>query len=741
MEDQAVSPDWLVVVGSSAGGIESLSRLVGSLPEDFPASIIIAQHLHPEHPSHLKEILSTRTSLTVKMIEGRLDLEPDTIYIAGPNAHVEVSDHDVHEIADGQARPMPSVNLLFQTAARSFGERLIAVILSGTGSDGAIGARVVKEAGGIVIVENPETSAYPQMALAVPPTMVDQRAELETIGPLLRDLVTGVFEIQKQEDPPNLKPLLEALHQRSGIDFTQYKLPTITRRLQRRLVATDSPDLEQYTAYLEEHPDEYEILANSFLIKVTEFFRDPELYSKLLNGGLKEIVGRALETGELRIWSAGCATGEEAYSLAIVVAELLGDAMRQVNVRIYGTDIDAESISYARRGIYPESSLSNLPQELIDRYFIARDGLYEVRPTIRSVVVFGEHDLAQRAPFPRIDLAMCRNVLIYFTPELQRRALHLFAFSLRDRGLLVLGKAETVSPLSEHFTLVDPHLKIYLRSGSNVLIPGVQLTAESGQAGRPPTLIQQFDPPRSREARQQRAQRYPRDRHTAGVMDSIPIGIVLVERDYQVVFANTAAREHLGIHGIALGDDLMHVGQFPPLARLRDAIDTAFSGEQSMFSYSIIAQTSDEEEQNQDIELHTSIFDGGTSEPGSSPLVMIQTSNVSILRETRHELEETAERLRQLNLAHRSLRLANDRLGEANRQLHADNEELLISNEEFQAAAEEVETLNEELQATNEELETLNEELQATIEELRTTNEELHARTRELERMAAEREE
>ncbi|MCW5851817.1 MAG: chemotaxis protein, partial [Anaerolineae bacterium] len=269
----------LVVIGASAGGIEALSSLVATLTADFPAPIVIAQHLDPRRLSHLPEILAPRSPLPIRLVETRGKLEAGVIYVVPSNRHVEITDHEVSVAEGGQGRVKPSVDLLFTSAARVFGEGLIAVILTGTGSDGAAGARAVKSQGGTVVIENPETAAYPGMPLSLAPTTVDIVANLDAIGPLLHDLLTKTPTAARGDADRQLRGLLEQLRETSGIDFASYKTPTIMRRLQRRIAATGAEDLGAYIRLLQRNPDEYQRLVNSFLIKVTEFFRDPELFT------------------------------------------------------------------------------------------------------------------------------------------------------------------------------------------------------------------------------------------------------------------------------------------------------------------------------------------------------------------------------------------------------------------------------------------------------------------------------
>lgn len=273
----AESAAQLVVVGASAGGIEARSTLVATLPTPFPAPIVIAQHLDPSRPSHLHAILARRSPIPVVTVQDHAPLQPGTIYVVPSNNHIEITDHDVTVLPDGPGRPKPSVDLLLNSAAAIFGEQLIAVILTGTGSDGTEGAVAVKQAGGTVVIQNPATAAYPGMPQSLAPHTVDIVADIERIGSIVHDLLTGVTVLEPHDDAPAFQALLEQVRLRSGIDFRRYKPATIQRRLQRRLVATGAADLAQYRAVLHTQPEEYDRLVSSFLINVTAFMRDPEL--------------------------------------------------------------------------------------------------------------------------------------------------------------------------------------------------------------------------------------------------------------------------------------------------------------------------------------------------------------------------------------------------------------------------------------------------------------------------------
>jgi two-component system CheB/CheR fusion protein len=745
-EPETTTPvSQLVVIGASAGGVEALLTLVESLPVGFPAPIVVAQHLAPERPSQLASLVASHTRLAVRTVQSSEALAPGTIYVVPADRDVEISDHRVDVRQQPGRTPKPSVDRLLATAARAFGDGLISVILTGTGSDGAAGAQATKAYGGTVIVQNPETARFPGMPLAVSHFSVDIVADLEAIGPLLTDLVTGNYALPISADD-ELRPFLDQIRERTNLDFSAYKRPTIFRRLQRRMAAVGVATLVEYQRYIDRHPDELQRLVASILIKVTHFFRDPELFDYLRERVLPELIAEARQRGELRLWSAGCATGEEAYSLAMLVADILGDELESLPVRIFATDVAAEAVDFARRGIYPESAVEGLPPDLVERYFIPLNGACEVRKAIRGMIIFGDHDLGHRASFPRIDLILCRNVLIYFTSELQRRSLQLFAFSLRPGGYLALGKSESVSPFPEYFAQEQPRLKLFRRIGAAVPLPINQvlsvapLDASFRTTGRSPA--------RRLAPRESVSLEPPPLIHRADrALDAIAAGVITVNRDYDMLTINTAARRLLGIRTAAIGQDLIH-GVAPALgATLRAAVDAALRGETTTMIQPLPRDPVEGEGR------YVQIVCTPTTEAASVEIdaVLVEITDVGALVQRASELEATIGRLeasqreREEQLATavaelRQLRAVNQDLAVEQGRLRSEVELLQVAQEEAQAAAEEIETLSEEQQATNEELETVNEELQATNEELQATvgelsvtNDELFNRTNELE--------
>jgi two-component system CheB/CheR fusion protein len=800
--DQAGRPllDALVVVGSSAGGIEALSTLVASLPAGFPAPIILAQHLDPRYPSHLHEILARHTVLSVRRLTlDPVKLEPGVVYVVPANHHVQVTDHTVRLIHHDGKGPKPSVDLLLSSAAEVFADRLIAVILTGSGSDGASGAHAVKAAGGTVVIENPATASFPSMPASLAPTTVDIVADLDRIGPLLSDLLQGVAADEASDANRSLQALLDDVREHNGIDFSHYKRPTIERRLQRRFYATGQTNVRDYLHYLHRHPEEYNRLVSTFLIKVTEFFRDDDLFTALRQQVLPDLIAQARERGnELRIWSAGCATGEEGYSLAILLAEALGDELERFNVQIFATDLDEDAVAFARHGIYPRASVASLPADLLNRYFVKLDGTYQVTKLLRRQIIFGQHDLGHRPPFPHMDLVVCRNVLIYFTAELQRRALQLFSFALRNGGYLALGKAETIKPVESAFVPAHRVLKLYRRVGERTFAPitpmsdirasvrGVrsQALSQSGQESA-------FDstpawPPLTLPSQAQLAPLRTRtnsERLGELVLD-LPAGVAVVDRNYDVQFINRSALRLLGIYKAAIGADLIHLTTSIPTTDLRAVIDATFQSQtpsEGGNETTAVIETLPPERRRIQIACYPVPSEAGEVDaagglggaqaplhatPASAVLLVISdVTHIVQAQETGTDgrgqsvaqtepaqapsdlaaayQEALAENVRlktqldHLSAQNRALIQANEELGNDNLALRSANEELLVGHEEAEATAEEVKTLNEELQSTNEELVTLNEELEATVEELHAANEDLQARTSELTEVVA----
>ena len=720
----------LVVVGSSAGGIEALSTLLGGLEPDFPAPVVLAQHLDPARRSHLQEILQRKTELPIVLVSESERLTPGSVYVVPANRHVVVSDGTVSLQSDHPDRPRPSVDLLLTTAARSYGERLVAVILTGSGSDGAAGAVDVKQAGGTVIIQNPRTARYPSMPLALPPTVIDHVVDVEGMPALLNDILRHPV-VHKTEAPIDtaMARIVDLVSRQGHVDFHPYKTSTILRRIARRMTAAHVPTVEEYAQYLESHPEEVGNLATALLINVTEFFRDPDAFLFLRNTILPEMLEAARTRGRaLRFWSAGCSTGEEAYSLVITLAELLGEELPEWNLKVFATDVDEQAIAFARRGLYPPNVLGGLADDSRARFLEPADHGLRIRKPLRQMVIFGMQDIGRGVPFPRIDLVLCRNLLIYFRPELQNEVLDLFAYSLHlTNGYLFLGKAETARPSRAIFEMVNKKYKVYrcVAGPSGAWKRGMtspRTSAEGNAVAGDPSPAAPTDG--NLDVSHLR-------RFNELILRSMPVGLVVIDRTYRMVTSNAAARRLLQIRELGGEGDFLHAVRGLPYNEVRDAIDSAFR-ERTPFTLAEVSLPTGSEERY----VHVTIS-RIHSEPPAAEYAVITivdvTETVRAKRRLQISQEEQKLLVEELSTTNRRLADVNKDLQDANEELQAANEELMLAQEEMQASNEEFEATNEELQATNEELETNNEEMQATNEELETTNEELSARTTELQ--------
>jgi two-component system, chemotaxis family, CheB/CheR fusion protein len=730
----------LVVVGSSAGGVGALSTLVSTLNKSFPAPMVIAQHLDPQRPSHLGSILERRSVLPIVVVSEHplTKLERGKIYVVPANRHVRIVDGHVQLESDRGDRPKPSVDMLLSSAAQSYGEHLIAVILTGSGSDGAAGAVDVKNGGGVVIIQNPQTAAYPSMPLSLPPTAVDHVAEIEQIGPLLHDILKGIdLPLTAKVDDP-LRDLLTQVSARTNIDFRHYKSSTILRRIARRMAVTHNGSIRDYADYLQTHPEEVQELVKAFLIKVTGFFRDPEAFDFLRQNIIPLLIDRSRENGRtLRVWSAGCATGEEAYSLALLISDHLGPDFAEWNVKIFATDLAADAVNFARRGLYPENVLKDLPNDYRERFFERVDHGFRISKTLRQAVIFGQQDISRGVPFPRIDLVTCRNLLIYLKPNLQQVVLDLFAYSLhQSNGFLFLGKAETARPTKATFELVNKRWKVYRCLGGPISFSVNTGSIHDGlnnswresrrqiAANNTPHELSQPDI----EIAQLR-------RINETMLRFANVAVVMIDSQYRILTINPAARRLLGVRDVAYDQDFLHTVRGMPYQEVRRAIDTAFR-EHSTVTLQELELDQSSEGSGRYVSFTMMVMQVEQNAPN---VAVITAFDVTEQVQTKKRLEavqrEHTELIGELSSANKRLGTINKELQDANEELQAANEELMLTQEELQATNEEFEATNEELQATNEELETNNEELQATNEELQTTNDELAARTVELQEL------
>ena len=469
----------VVGIGASAGGLEAFTELLRYLPEKTGMAFVLVQHLDPTHASVLQEILARSTKIPVKEVKDGETILRDHVYVIPANANMTIEDGSL-QLAPREStrsRNMP-IDHFFRSLAESRGEQAIAVVLSGTASDGTLGCGAVKTAGGITFAQDEKSAKYggmPHSAIysgsidfVLPPKSIAQ--ELVRIGrhPYVARASTdpeAAFPLSAGSE--HLHKLLTLLRQATGVDFAEYKQTTLHRRIKRRMVLHRVESLEGYLAYIKENPNELDELYRDVLINVTGFFRDPEAFESLRNIVFPSILqDRHAEQGPLRFWVPGCSTGEEAYSIAMVLTEYLWDHARQSSasaksVQIFATDISDTALDRARVGLYSEASVSEISPERLQRFFLKQNNGFQVNKSVREMCIFAKQNVAKDPPFSKLDLVSCRNLLIYLGLVLQRRVVPALHYALRPGGYLMLGGSESLGTFADQFAIVDKKSKVY----------------------------------------------------------------------------------------------------------------------------------------------------------------------------------------------------------------------------------------------------------------------------------------
>lgn len=720
--DSSNTPDLTIVgVGSSAGGLEAISELVGSLPAEMNATYVVVQHLSPHHKSLMTELVARQTTLEVENISNGLKPRPNVVYVTPPKNDVLVKDGLLRLVEPnlGAASPKPSVDRFLLSLAEEMGDKAVAIILSGTGSDGAYGVQAIREACGITIAQDSESAKYDGMpSAAIRTGCVDLVLRPRDIGRHLEKIFAKPrnFEgLQNLEvEPTPLSDLLQILMARSKVDFREYKQSTVTRRIERRMVALGIDSQEEYTNFCRSNPKALDALFKDLLISVTRFFRDNEEFEQF-----EAHLPALLETkgdAPLRVWVAGCATGEEVYSIAILLAEALGGAKVQLkdHVQIFATDIDRDALQVARQGVYGQTALNDIPKKLAENYLIRQGSGVRVIENIRGAILFSNHDVCCDPPFLKVDLLCCRNLLIYFGAALQKRVLSRFNYSMNEDGLMFLGTAESTAGADELFAKSPKGNKVFhkrriTRRGDRIFPPLVNHASNAGRVVKKPLA----------EASNKSTDRQMFEALAA----SLGKNSVLVTDDYSIVriFGDISSFIELK-EGNALKMHLDLV-RSPLKEEARSLVTIAMKNKKHRSGVRHLLREGGEASIRLDV---YPIIASGISERAAL-LAFNEVENVTAFQVTEADFDEsdderTRERIKTLET---EVYMTSETLQQTIEELETSNEELQSLNEEMQAT-------NGELQATNEELETSNEELQSTNEELITVNEELQVSAAEL---------
>jgi two-component system, chemotaxis family, CheB/CheR fusion protein len=715
----------IVGIGSSAGGLEALQTLFRALPADSGLAYVIAAHLDPTQKSHLTELLSRYTEMPVVQIEKSLEVKPDHVYVIAPDQELTIREGVIHTdkptAPRGHRHPVDS---FFRSLAEDQRERAIAIILSGTGTNGSQGVRFIKAEGGIALAQDPNTAAFPGMPrnaiatglidLVLPPDQMPDALVNLARQPYVREPPDRFIDGTPDDQLQTMLRLVRASTRR---DFGGYRKRTLLRRIHRRMGLHRLDGMPAYIERLRDDPGEAKALAADLTINVTGFFRDPDAWQALVDRVIAPLVRDRPSDSTIRVWVPGCSTGEEAYSIAILLLEEAERARKTLDLKVFATDVAEEMLSSARAGVYPASIAPDVLPERLERWFKMQEDTYAIRKALRDTITFAPQNLLQDPPFARMDLISCRNLLIYLEPAFQKQVLALFHFALREGGHLLLGPAETIADHGGLFESVSRKWRIYRRLGP----------ARRNLVNLP--LIRVSERPAEAEAEPESG-RAPSRSSTAGeLMDR-----ALLER---YAPASALIDRQLRVHYLrGPTDDYLRPPSGEPSYNL---IGMAREGLQTMLR-NAVRKAIDE---GQEVTVGGRVRRGGSWHPVQivvAPLRSTGDADVRLLvsfserapateSDPRARLEEATpdgELQAELEAAREELRLTIVQMEAANEDLKASNEEIRSINEELQASNEELETSKEELQSLNEELNTVNAQLQAKVSELEARTDDLN---------------
>jgi two-component system CheB/CheR fusion protein len=725
----------VVAIGASAGGLDACRRLVDALPAPTSMAFVLVQHLDPTHQSMLVELIASHTSMTVvQAVDGML-IEREHLYIIPPGVFLAVGNDALH-LSQPQERHGARLpfDFLLHSLAEEYGPRAIGVVLSGTGADGSIGLKGLKDKGGYVIAQNPDEAEYegmPRSAIAT--GVVDLVLPVAAIADALIKYDRGITLTPTQNDsiavdttedldsgPHALDRVIELLRTKTVHDFTLYKQGTLKRRIERRMAMAGvvNDDMDQYLKMLGTDAGELDLLAKDLLINVTSFFRDPKVYDFLAEKIIPELVRGHTDDRPLRIWTAGCSTGEEAYSIAMLFIEEITVSKRNIKVQLLASDVDPEAVTTAREGVYPEAIQADVSPARLKRFFSLEDHHYRVLPELRAAIVFTVQDVLADPPFSRLDLVSCRNLLIYLRPEAQEKVVSLFHFALREGGILLLGNAETAGNVEGRFELISKQERLYRHVGRS-RSGELNFSMPAGGGMRVPTGPGQGRAPPRQSALAELCRRLVIERYAPAA--------VLVNHQHECLYSLGATDRYLSVAPGQPTHDLFAMARPGVRNKLRSAIQQA-----TQENVRIIATGGRVTHDGRPLAFRIDVQPVMTEGEALFLVCFIDERQVELKQkpETGHpvepqnearvsELEQELEATRaELQGAIRNLEIS----GEEQKSI---NEEALSANEEYQSTNEELLTSKEELQSLNEELTALNGQLQETLERQRTTSNDL----------------
>lgn len=711
----------IVGVGASAGGLEAFSQLLEHLPSTTGMAFVLIQHLDPTHASQLPEILGRKSGMPVREVQGDTIVEPDHVYVAPASNNLRIENGVLRAVARPTAAGVRNMAIddFLESLAKERGHLAFGIVLSGTASDGTLGLKAIKAEGGITLAQEPSSAKFDGMpSSAIAAGAVDFVLTPEAIAKQLVSLASHPYlnhrpatEPREEIAPPaggDLTPIFTVLRAATGIDFTYYKHNTIARRIERRMALHGIDSLKDYSRKLRHDAGEAKILAQEFLINVTAFFREPETYKTLKDTVFPALLEHRSPDDPIRVWIPGCSTGEEAYSIAIVLTEFLEEHGATCGIQIFATDLSESVIERARSGVYLENAVSGVSAERLERFFIGRDRVYQIVQSIRSACVFAKQDLTKDPPFSKIDLISCCNLLIYLGPLLQKRAISLFHYALKPGGFLVLGSSESIGSYADAFQTVDRKQRIYSKKTS----AGPLALDLSGSGGG-----------RASRAEESAAE------EGANVVKNVQ---KYVDRMLLAEYSPPGAIVDDALHVIQVRGDTGSYLQLPPGDPTTDLTRLVKPGLLAPLKAAIRKARHDKVPV---VETGLSVRENGQTRDVDLRVLPIRDPNGKeecwlILFEESPRGRAGARAKGKLAIVPKSTR-DHDTILHLEQELRATRDYLQSIVESQEAATEELRSANEEAQATNEELDTAKEELQASNEELNTVNDELRARNLE----------
>jgi two-component system, chemotaxis family, CheB/CheR fusion protein len=719
---------YIVGIGASAGGLDAIEKFLKNMPEDSGMSFVLVPHLDPRHKSMMVDLLKRYTKMDIFQARENVKVKQNAIYIIPPDREMVIRDGRLRlfEISRQKGLRHP-IDAFFRSLAEDQGEFAVGVVLSGTGTEGALGLRDIKGAGGLAVVQDPATATYsgmPENAIAT--GVVDYVLPPEKMAVTLMDYIrqsgrVGIRIPEKEKEEPKnlLKKVIGVVRAQTGVDFSLYKTNTIVRRIEKRMAMHQITEIEDYLTYLRNSPHEINSLLREILIRVTNFFRDADAFDIMKNEVIPRLIVNKSEENPLRIWVPGCSTGEEVYSLAIIVREVMQQARATFPVQIFATDIDAGAIEIARLGVYTESITADVSPERLSRYFLTQGGGYKLRGEIREMVVFAVHNILKDPPFLKLDLVSFRNVLIYMGSELQKKVIPLLRYTLNNDGILLLGPSENIGDFSDLFTVVDKKWKIFRARKGEKVVP-----AHIG-VYRP--FARETAPPAERPVPNARTVEVSLEDFTEDLLlTEYAPSCVIVNEHGDVVYFHGKTGKYLEPPSGRASLKVVDMAREGLRLELMSALRKAFSQKEDICSKALPVKTNGGTE-TIDLDVRylskPAIFEG---------LVMVvfkpvptpkdEKSGGKKSRETERLTKHVSDLEYELKSTREHLQTTIEELETSNEELKSANEELQSSNEELQSTNEELETSREELQSMNEELVTVNSELQDKIEELSHAN-------------------